>query len=54
MTTISNRSLSRSVADILYKGDVESILWTIVVGQIKNILSSSPSPPTYNTKKKVY
>lgn len=49
MTTISNLSLSMSAADRSYRGDVELILWTIVVGQMKNILSSSPSPPTFSS-----
>lgn len=54
MTTISKRSLRRLLADILYKGDLLSILWTIVVGQMKKILSSSPSPPIWNQRKQSY
>jgi len=49
ITTISNRSRSMSLADSLYSGEYRSILWTIVVGQIKKILSSSPSPPTFSS-----
>lgn len=54
ITTISKRSRRRLLADILYKGDLLSILWTIVVGHMKNILSSSPSPPTCNQIKQNY
>lgn len=53
ITTISNLSLRRLLADILYKGDLLSILCTMVVGQMKKILSSSPSPPTWNKTEAV-
>lgn len=50
ITTISKRSRNISLADILYSGECRSILCTIVVGQIKKILSSSPSShPTFNS-----